>query len=218
MKVKASVLITFFLCVQLIPAFSIIRIDTMYAYTTYYSVDSSKVYLVTKSQFPNTPCGLQNMFVTDSINFSIVNFCIADGLISATCARTDTIFLGIKPNGLLIINVTFSLTNDHCVTSFQSKTKQDSVYLGSTGVDSPPLIQESKILFKNITSTKIFGINSSTQQIIMNLFTIDGKRIQTTTINQLNNFEIDITPLPSGLYFLELQDENQRWVKKFIKE
>ena len=58
----------------------------------------------------------------------------------------------------------------------------------------------------------IEGIPNSTLRI----FDITGKMIMTTTI-QDNQETINISYLNSGIYFLELQDENTKTVKKLIK-
>ncbi|MBP6730566.1 MAG: T9SS type A sorting domain-containing protein [Chitinophagales bacterium] len=57
------------------------------------------------------------------------------------------------------------------------------------------------------------ALNSTIQ-----ITTIEGRKVLTGIPATQNNFDIDVSALPAGIYFLQLSDERQRVVKKFVKQ
>ncbi len=74
-------------------------------------------------------------------------------------------------------------------------------------------------LYPNPTNDKLHcsvthvALNSTIQ-----ITTIEGKVILTGIPVTQPNFEIDVSALPAGIYFLQLSDERQRVVRKFVKQ
>lgn len=74
-------------------------------------------------------------------------------------------------------------------------------------------------LYPNPTSGKIYGlVNEVIPNTTIQVTTIEGKAVITRIPVTQSNFEIDVSTLPAGIYFLQLSDERQRVVRKFVKE
>ncbi|MCL3782216.1 T9SS type A sorting domain-containing protein [Prolixibacteraceae bacterium JC049] len=60
--------------------------------------------------------------------------------------------------------------------------------------------------------SKIFSILSDTPVILVELFNTDGNRIKTT-----HNTQLDISELPTGVYFVKIQTEANTLIRKILK-
>ncbi len=78
--------------------------------------------------------------------------------------------------------------------------------------------ENSFTLSPNPTTNTLTIQTNATGNLTYQVLATDGRTlIQNKTTNQ-PNIEIDVSTLPAGLYFLQLQDNRNRWVKKFIKQ
>jgi hypothetical protein len=61
-------------------------------------------------------------------------------------------------------------------------------------------------------------INSNSQKAIGKIIAPDGQVLMDDIVIQQGRFEIDISALPAGLYFLRVESDGENWVRKFVKE
>lgn len=82
------------------------------------------------------------------------------------------------------------------------------------------IAETSFTLSPNPTSAKLTLqlTNSATTNLTYQILTTDGRVLFQNKITTQPNIEIDVSQLPSGLYFLQLQDDKQRVVRKFVKQ
>ncbi len=60
---------------------------------------------------------------------------------------------------------------------------------------------------------------NTTQNLKIKIFNIEGKLLSTQTLEVANKTSIDVSSLTSGMYFLNIEDENgNTTIKKFIKQ
>ena len=60
---------------------------------------------------------------------------------------------------------------------------------------------------------------NTTQNLKIKIFNIEGKLLSTQTLEVANKTSIDVSSLTSGIYFLNIEDENgNTTIKKFIKQ
>lgn len=89
----------------------------------------------------------------------------------------------------------------------------------STGVKD--IIDVSSVsIYPNPTSNKLEielqNISLSLAQV--SIIDISGQVLSRQNINVSGKNEIDVSELSTGLYFLMVQDEEESWVRKFVKE
>jgi len=85
------------------------------------------------------------------------------------------------------------------------------------GVEMPLSIPENTSLIFKVypnPASEVLNINHSYSDVTFNLFTIDGKIIKA---GNLENQQINISDLQSGIYLLQLNSEGKSEVKKIVK-
>jgi uncharacterized protein YhhL (DUF1145 family) len=76
-------------------------------------------------------------------------------------------------------------------------------------------------LYPNPTTSKlkielpVLELSHLVQIIILNS---TGQKVYKQMTTVLNDFEVDVSILLPGLYIMEVQDKNEYWTKKFVKE
>ena len=149
------------------------------------------------------------------------------GAFDGGCWEYDSVNFGKLPLGnyhlsYFLNHVTWNNPNDSSCNSFTQTV--DTAYLNFT-VSTPNVIESypmgnSIFLSPNPTTNKLnLQIKKiATTKLTYQILATDGRVLLQNTITSQPNFEIDVSTLPAGLYFLQLQDERQQWVKKFVKE
>jgi hypothetical protein len=81
-------------------------------------------------------------------------------------------------------------------------------------------IESNRItIYPNPTANMLTGtINSNSQKAIGKIIAPDGQVLMDDIVIQQGRFEIDISALPAGLYFLRVESDGENWVRKFVKE
>ncbi|MES2622763.1 MAG: T9SS type A sorting domain-containing protein [Bacteroidota bacterium] len=69
-----------------------------------------------------------------------------------------------------------------------------------------------------VTTTLTCSLTDLTTIPTLQVFSIEGKAITETIPATQTKTEIDVSHLPAGLYFLVVQDEKQRAVRRFVKQ
>jgi hypothetical protein len=161
----------------------------------------------------------------DIANFSIyLNTCFGEGEQTAGDVFFDTVNLGI-----------YSIPGLYHITLYMNKTLlSDTLCSHSIWYDSAeitfsvsgpngivPAANDGNLafsLYPNPANDKLnCVINKPTQNTTLQLFTTAGRAAAPAMPVTQANTEIDVSTLPAGLYFLQLQDDKQRVVKKFVK-
>jgi hypothetical protein len=168
---------------------------------------------------PSGPCSIiesSEYATNDTITISL---CYLYGnAASALCRGYDTVPVGdLNSTGRVII-VALART-DTVTNTCINPQKRDTIVLqyiptGITNVESDYSLQ----LFPNpagnmlrCNTTECVG--TGTMQII----SVTGQLLFKGAITQ-PDFTVDLSPLPPGVYFLQLTDSRQRIVKRFVKE
>jgi photosystem II stability/assembly factor-like uncharacterized protein len=87
-----------------------------------------------------------------------------------------------------------------------------------TGIGETPA-QNSLQLYPNPALNQLNCILTKyTPNTIFQITSTDGRIVQAPKPVRQNHFQIDVSQLAAGIYFLTLQNENERVVKKFVKE
>lgn len=73
-------------------------------------------------------------------------------------------------------------------------------------------------IYPNPATNKLYGTINNPQKGNLQIFDIDGREVLPPDIIQQSHFEVDVSNLPAGLYFLVLQNDEGRVAKKFVKE
>ncbi len=73
-------------------------------------------------------------------------------------------------------------------------------------------------IYPNPTNNKLFCNIVTKQKSYLQILAIDGREVMPTDVIQQNRFEVDVSTLSAGLYFLVIQNDEGRVVRKFVKE
>jgi hypothetical protein len=190
--------------------------DTLILFTQPASADSFEVYLIVKGRFPAS-CGFQCSQITmlaDTIDVQLGYFV---GQATVTCPINDTFFLGkFYPQ---VINIKLTMGDGvivNCDSFYLKKQYTLSLNMQATALDE---IAEQKIVLYPNPASGLLNITlpGAGQQAKLEILSADGARLKNALCNNCSNFEIDVSTLPPGIYFLQLSDERQRVVRKFVK-
>ncbi len=121
----------------------------------------------------------------------------------------------------VIMEMTYAITQDG--SGYVLTT--DTALMGHAVFKSYPLstsnFQKNEFqLYPNPVADKLFiNTTKSTPNLEMKIFNIQGKLLTGENVKNENPASIDVSNLKSGIYFLNIEDENGNFeVKKFIKE
>ena len=99
-----------------------------------------------------------------------------------------------------------------------SCVQADTVFLEVLQFVSTNSIRKENIqIHPNPTTDKLY-IKSEYRISAVELYTTTGKNIYQTQFPNVYNAEIDLSIYPSGLYILQVETENGRWVEKVVKQ
>jgi hypothetical protein len=157
------------------------------------------------------------MSVTSSGDSVQVNICYAGGSALITCTRSDTFDLGIRKNGLIRILAIFKEYNSgQCLSSFLYQDSFDLSLNIISSIQSPDPLSSFKILQNPVSDVLRIAFDEMNTKAYFEIQSINGSVISNTSVNS-PDFEIDVSFLAPGLYFICLQDGKRRGVKKFVK-
>ncbi len=88
---------------------------------------------------------------------------------------------------------------------------------GITGIADIPDVNSFSIN-PNPTNNKLYVTINNQQKSNLQIFAIDGRAVMPQDVIQQDYFEVDVSNLATGLYFLVLQNDEGRVVRKFVKE
>jgi hypothetical protein len=196
-----------------------VHIDSLYLYSNYYSADSSTIYLVASVSVSSRPCSVESIAIDNTTNITTLTVCYNGGVIATTCPRVDTFNLGVKHNGETNVLAIFQeLYNGQCRGDNFFKDSFDlDINTDYTDIASPSSLN-GLVISTNPTNYKLnCTIDKPAQNTRLQIFTTAGRAAAPAMPVTQANTEIDVSTLPAGLYFLQLQDDKQRVVKKFVK-
>lgn len=210
--------------------FKIVRalhVDSISVYYEYYNADSSHFFLKTQVTTGDSPCWINSLQISDSINFTQVNLCYYSGGITVTCTRTDTIDLGIKKNGTVSVLAIFKeFLNGNCVSSFVyedsfefsintlADINEGSYHRSYSILLSPNPAHEQQIL--------VVHAERNFKEAAINIYDFLGRLQKTIYTGELfegkHQFIINLSEFASGAYFYSVNaNGNTRANFKIIK-
>ncbi len=190
--------------------------DTLVLFTQPASADSFEVYLIVKGRFPAS-CGFQCSQITmlpDTIDVQLGYFV---GQATVTCPVNDTFLLGkFYPQ---VINVKLTVGDGvivNCDSFYLKKQYTLSLNMQATALDE--IAEQRIVLYPNPTTGFLnIALSDAAHQTHIEILSASDVSLKSEVCNGSNKFEIDVSTLPPGIYFLQLSDDKQRVVKKFVK-
>ena len=110
-------------------------------------------------------------------------------------------------------------TNGYKVLLLTSPTGDKTIY-GDNILSSEDFYSSQFAIHPNPTKNELFITSKKiTQNLTIKIFNIEGKLLSTQDVAIENQTSIDVSSLTSGIYFLNIEDENgNTTIKKFIKQ
>ncbi len=160
--------------------------------------------------------------VTEIDSNTYINICFGKGQRDLVSIFFDTVNIGVYPTAgsyhvTLYMDLT-SLDDTLCTNSmWYDSAEVFFTVTEPTGI-SGNKITEAFSFYPNPTNDKLnCAVTGLSSHSTIQITTIEGRAVLTGIPVTRPNFEIDVSTLPSGIYFLQLSDERQRVVKKFVK-
>ncbi len=167
---------------------------------------------------PSGPCTVADKSITISNDSIKVSICFLYGNSqSQTCDAYDTVYLGNLSNSNLTVQVCLASSDtftNTCAAPYRTDTV--SFYITATTINDIDI--DNGWVFFNPESHHIIGsIKSFNAAVSVNIYSLSGTSIVSDRYLEPDHFDIDVSTLPAGIYFLQLSDERLRVVKKFVK-
>lgn len=190
-----------------------VKIDSAY---TYFSQDPNcNTYLVSKHRIAND-CFFVDKLIEindDSVN---VRLCYSMGQATITCPRRDTFCIGNLAPGFynmkVVVFVNFGGTCDDMY-------RGDSVYrtfsILPTSIDD---VYHHYFSINPNPATSQLNCEVLNPKGYYSIYSITGSQLIQPTAIPATNFNIDVSMLLGGIYYMAIQDDKQRYVKKFVKQ
>jgi len=101
-----------------------------------------------------------------------------------------------------------------------SNPNGNAAFYGNTPLDIRKFDETQFSIHPNPAKNKLFlNATNTTGNLTLKIFNIEGKLLSTKNVTLENQTSIDVSSLTSGIYFLNIQDQNGNTeVEKFIKE
>jgi hypothetical protein len=190
--------------------------DTLSLFAVPIGADSFEVYLKVNGTWASN-CTLDCHKVDRAVDTVLFYAGYYVGNSTVICPVMDTFYLGHFVSGLIRVKATVGgnvIVN--CDSFYTKKIYLLSLLLEATKIREPDGNDIS--LFPNPATDNIklgnINVSSNTQ---IEVLSIDGMVISIPFTISKSSIEIDVSTLPAGLYFLQLQEDKQRVVKKFVK-
>ena len=138
----------------------------------------------------------------------------------------DTMVLGVLGSGNYTIvyhfkqiSVAESDTSNYCRTTPYYDSSYFHFTVHGTSASDELFDNENIHIYPNPSSNKIeIDFNNQLDRGNISILNIEGQTLIKVLISLNGKSEINIESLPTGMYFLMLEDEKQQWVRKFVKE
>ena len=160
--------------------------------------------------------------VTEIDSHTYINVCFGKGQRDYVSIFYDTVNIGVYPTA-----GTYHVTLYMDLTSLDDTLCTNSMWYDSAEVfftvTEPTGISDNKAegnfsFYPNPANDKLScSLKGLTSHSTIQITTIEGKAILNILPTTQPNLEIDVSALPAGIYFLQLSDERQRVVKRFVK-
>jgi hypothetical protein len=180
--------------------------------------DNSTGYsVVAKNVTIPSNCGLSGDSFSIIGNNAKLSVCYDFGVSAVVCTRTDTFDIGSFLSGEYNLEVLLlAAPNGDCANPTYTDTSQLSFVVQANGIGD--LNNNSITLSPNPTTNKLTcTLLAGPKQAYYQVLSIDGKVLINNTAITQSHFEVDVSELASGVYYLVLQDDKERTVKRFVK-
>ncbi len=167
---------------------------------------------------PSGPCTVAERIVNITKDSIVVSLCFLYGNSqSQTCKARDTIDFGVLPLSSYTIIVCLGMsdtTTNTCNTPLLEDTIELTFLI--SGIRKIPF--EDFFIFYNAESHHLKGeFKILKPAMTATIISLQGSYVIEDIPILDNKLDIDVSALPAGIYFLQLSDEKQRVVKKFVK-
>lgn len=110
-------------------------------------------------------------------------------------------------------------TNGRKVLTLTNQENDHAIY-GNEPLATPDVLTPQFSIYPNPVKNELYlSAKNGNGKLDIKIFNIEGKLLKTENLNLEKPLSIDVSNLPSGIYFLNLSDENGNVeLKKFIKE
>lgn len=128
--------------------------------------------------------------------------------------RVEYIDANVVPNKILI----GFLSSADAATDSSVMYVDDAEVMSASGVKIPVFQQQIVKLYPIPATDRLFLSTTSTQQLIWEAYSIDGKKVANITLNK--DAEVDISQLATGSYIYRVTDESGKILQqqKFVKQ
>ena len=156
-----------------------------------------------------------------------IRFVSPDSVSQGYLTEPITFIEGIGPNYSLLWNINQCnvYLDKYLLCAYKDGIKAKYDNLRFNGDCSPVLSSlvnvatDNKVnIYPNPTNNKLYGTLNYPQKSSLQIFAIDGSEVIPSQSIQQSYFELDVSELPAGLYFLVFQNDEERVVRKFVKE
>lgn len=183
------------------------------------NTDTCNAYLACKVRTGYSGCWILGTSLNVQDDTLSLAVCYGSGSAASTCTRYDTFCLGNVLNGAYKIQFIASHTYNYvdCIVAEQRDSAYTTLQIGSVGISEA---NNSKLkvypnpaegsLHCSLAANKLSGTYA--------IHNLHGVMVTGNTAIHQPNFDIDISQLPCGIYYLTLQDDKQCYVKKFVKQ
>mgnify|MGYP002713016816 FL=1 len=109
--------------------------------------------------------------------------------------------------------------NDDKILTITNSSNDQAIY-GDHILSSQDFYSSQFAIIPNPAKNELFLTSKYTSgTLTLKIFNIEGKLLSTQTLEVANKTSIDVSQLMSGIYFLNIEDENgNSTIKKFIKQ
>jgi len=146
-----------------------------------------------------------------------LRICYYYGVSTVVCTRTDTFNIGsFLPGEYNLEVLLLAAPNGDCANPTDTDTSQLSFVVQANGLDK---INENDIYLSPnpATSKLVCTLSARPQQAHYLVMSVDGKQVINNTAIIQTHFEVDVSQLASGVYYLVLQNDERRMVRRFVK-
>jgi hypothetical protein len=170
---------------------------------------------------PQTPGRIFSQTLDKDTSPLQIYICSGWGQQPASSVVFDTITFGLMPVGYWTVQFNNHITNivdSTCTFLYAFDTTTVSFSVTSVSEIKPPIADSYMKLFPNPATSNLTILLQNPTKHQLHIFSMDGGLVFSQNSINTDKLDIDISYFTAGMYYLVLEDEKEKWVKKFVKE